>query len=56
MCGAEILAAKAALRSGVGIVKALVCDKNYASFTNAVPEAVTIPVDTSLSGAPVVYD
>lgn len=56
MCGAEILAAKAALRSGVGIVKALVCDKNYTAFTNAVPEAVTIPVDTSESGTPIVYD
>ncbi len=55
MCGAEILAAKAALRSGVGIVKALVCDKNYAAFSSNVPEAVTIPVETALSGAPAVY-
>lgn len=56
MCGAEILAARAALRSGVGIVKALVCDKNYSAFTSAVPEAVTIPVETTLNGAPEVYD
>ncbi|MGN1320374.1 MAG: NAD(P)H-hydrate dehydratase [Acutalibacteraceae bacterium] len=56
MCGAEILSAKAALRSGVGIVKALVCDKNYSAFTASVPEAVTIPVPTSESGAPIVYD
>ncbi len=56
MCGAEILAAKAALRSGVGIVKALVCDKNYSAFTTSVPEAVTIPVDTTMSGAPDVYE
>lgn len=56
MCGAEILAARAALRSGVGIVKALVCDKNYTAFTSSVPEAVTIPVETSPSGAPQVYD
>ncbi len=56
MCGAEILAARAALRSGVGIVKALVCDKNYSAFTSSVPEAVTIPVDTSASGAPLLYD
>lgn len=56
MCGAEILASRAALRSGVGIVKALVCDKNYAAFTNAVPEAVTIPVATAENGAPIVYD
>ena len=56
MCGAEILAARAALRSGVGIVKALVCDKNYSAFTSAVPEAVTIPVETVFDGAPDVYD
>ncbi|MDO4608829.1 MAG: NAD(P)H-hydrate dehydratase [Clostridia bacterium] len=52
MCGAQILAAKAALRSGVGIVKAFVCDKNYAAFTSCVPEAVTLPVNTHFSGAP----
>lgn len=56
MCGAQILAARAALRSGVGIVKALVCDKNYTAFTSSVPEAVTIPVATTQSGAPDVYD
>lgn len=56
MAGAEILSARAALRSGVGIVKALVCDKNYTAFTNSVPEAVTIPVDTDVSGVPMVYD
>ncbi len=56
MCGAQILAAKAALRSGVGIVKSIVCDKNYAAFTNAVPEAVTIPVDTLPSGVSEIYD
>lgn len=56
MCGAEILAARAALRSGTGIVKALVCDKNYSAFTSIVPEAVTIPVDTAENGAPIVYD
>ncbi len=56
MCGAQILASRAALRSGVGIVKALVCDKNYSAFTSSVPEAVTIPVETEKSGAPEVYD
>ena len=56
MCGAEILAARAALRSGVGIVKALVCDKNYSAFTSGVPEAVTIPVATAQNGAPIVYE
>ena len=56
MCGAEILAARAALRSGVGIVKAIVCDKNYTAFTSCVPEAVTIPVETLPNGAPQIYD
>lgn len=56
MCGAEILSAKAALVSGAGIVKAVVCDKNYSAFTGAVPEAVTIPVETSASGTPVIYE
>ncbi|MBQ8740622.1 MAG: NAD(P)H-hydrate dehydratase [Clostridia bacterium] len=56
MAGAEILAARAALRSGVGIAKALVCDKNYSAFTASVPEAVTIPVDTAENGSPIVYD
>lgn len=56
MCGAEILSARAALRSGVGLVKALVCDKNYSAFTSTVPEAVTIPVDTAPNGAMQVYD
>ncbi len=56
MCGAEILAAKAALRSGVGVVRAVVCDKNYSAFTSSVPEAVTIPVGTTQSGTPDLYD
>ncbi len=56
MCGAEILSAKSALLSGAGIVKAVVCDKNYSAFTSTVPEAVTVPVETALSGCPVVYD
>ena len=56
MCGAEILAARAALRSGVGIVKAIVCDKNYSAFCSNVPEAVTIPVETLPNGAPLVYE
>lgn len=46
MCGAQILSARAALRSGAGIVKAIVCDKNYSAFTSSVPEAVTIPIAT----------
>lgn len=56
MCGAQILAARAALRSGVGIVKSIVCDKNYTAFTTGVPEAVTIPVGTLSNGCPEVFD
>ncbi len=56
MCGAQILAAKAAAIGGAGIVKSIVCDKNYAAFTASVPEAVTIPVETSQSGTPIIYD
>ncbi len=51
MCGAQILASTAALRSGAGIVKAVVCDKNYSPFCVAVPEAVTVPVTTDDSGS-----
>lgn len=53
MCGAEILAARAALRMGAGIVSAAVCDKNYAAFCCSVPEAVTVPFPTAASGAAV---
>lgn len=51
MCGAEILAARAAQKGGVGIVKAVVVDKNYTAFTSAVPEAVTVPVVSDVDGA-----
>lgn len=50
MAGAAILSAKAALRSGVGIVKAVLCDGIYAAFTSSVPEAVCIPVPQSTQG------
>ncbi len=56
MCGAQILAAKAALRSGVGLVKSIVCDKNYIAFCQSVPEAVTIPVTTTPDGTPEIFD
>lgn len=56
MCGAEILATLSALRSGVGIAKAIVCDKNYTALTSCVPEAVTVPVPTTMQGAPQVSD
>lgn len=56
MCGAAVLSAKAAAVSGAGIVKSVVCDKNYSAFTQSVPEAVTIPVETSADGAPIIYE
>ncbi len=56
MCGAQILAARAACSSGAGIVKCVVCDKNYSAFTSAVPEVVTIPVETAVGGAPILYE
>lgn len=56
MCGAEILATRSALVSGVGIAKAVVCDKNYNAFCVSVPEAVTVPVPTSANGVPVIDD
>lgn len=52
MCGAQILSAKAAAKSGVGLVKSFVCDRNYSAFTSSLPEAVTLPVPTSSQGAP----
>lgn len=56
MCGAGILSAKAAVNSGAGVLKSIVCDKNYSAFTQSVPEAVTLPVATANSGAPIVSD
>lgn len=50
MAGAAMLAAKAALRSGVGIVKSVLCDSIYAPFTAAVPEAVCVPVKQNKFG------
>ncbi|MBQ7726295.1 MAG: NAD(P)H-hydrate dehydratase [Clostridia bacterium] len=50
MAGAAILAAKAALRSGAGIVKAVLCDSVYAPFTASVPEAVCLPVPATPEG------
>ncbi|MCQ2455575.1 MAG: NAD(P)H-hydrate dehydratase [Clostridia bacterium] len=54
MCGAAVLSSRAALVSGVGIVKNFVCDKNYAAFCSAVPEAVTIPSETDFGGTPII--
>lgn len=50
MAGAAILAARAALRSGVGIVKSVLCDGIYAPFTAAVPESVCVPLKQNKSG------
>ena len=50
MAGAAILSAKAALRSGLGIAKCVICDGIYAPFTSAVPEAVCVPVQQTASG------
>lgn len=45
MCGAAMLAAKGALRNGIGILKAVINEKIYAPFTVGVPEAVCLPVE-----------
>lgn len=50
MAGAAILAARAALRSGIGILRAAVCDNIYYPFTVSVPEAVCLPVKPNNSG------
>lgn len=50
MAGAAILSGKAALRSGVGILKAVLCDGIYQAFTSSLPEAVCIPVKQTESG------
>lgn len=50
MAGAAILAGKAALRSGMGILKAVLCEDIYLPFTISVPEAVCIPVKSNESG------
>lgn len=50
MCGAAILAARGTLRSGVGILRAVICDSIYSPFTAAVPEAVCVPVKTGETG------
>lgn len=50
MAGAAMLSAKAALRSGVGIVKSVICDNIYLPFTAYLPEAVCIPVKSAENG------
>lgn len=50
MAGAAVLAARAALRSGIGIVKAALCENIYYPFTASVPEAVCVPVKPGPKG------
>ena len=51
MAGAAILSTRAALRSGVGIAKCLICEGIYNGFTAAVPEAVCLPTKQTENGA-----
>ena len=46
MSGAAILLSNAALRSGVGIMKAACIHENYTATAAAVPEAVLVPCDS----------
>lgn len=50
MCGAEIMASLAALRSGAGLVKAFVNERNYTAFCTSVFEAVSIPAKCDAYG------
>lgn len=50
MAGAAVLAAKAALRSGLGIAKCVLPREIYAPFTAALPEAVCLPLPQTDTG------
>ena len=50
MAGAAVLAARAAARSGIGIVKSVLCDNIYYPFTVSVPEAVCVPIKPNSKG------
>ena len=50
MAGAAVLAARSALRSGLGILKTAICDNIYFPFTVSVPEAVCVPAKPNKSG------
>lgn len=50
MAGAAILSSKAALRSGLGIAKCLLCEGIYPPFTAALPEAVCVPSKQTKTG------
>ena len=58
MAGAAMLSAKAALRSGTGVIKCAIPKSIYSPFTSFIPEAVCLPyenienfdIETALSG------
>ena len=50
MAGALMLCSKAALRSGVGIAKCVICKSIYPAFTSYLPEAVCIPTAETENG------
>ncbi|MCH5202542.1 MAG: NAD(P)H-hydrate dehydratase [Oscillospiraceae bacterium] len=50
MAGAEILSAKSALRSGVGLLKLAVVNSVYPIIAGVVPEAVYIPLEGNAKG------
>lgn len=50
MAGAAMLSSKAALRSGLGIAKCVLCESIYPAFTAYLPEAVCIPTKQTKNG------
>lgn len=50
MAGALMLCSKAALRSGVGIAKCVMCKSIYPAFTSYLPEAVCVPSNETENG------
>lgn len=53
-CGASVLSSLASLRSGVGLLKAYICDKNYSAYCSKVSEAVVLPCKTGENGEPII--
>jgi NAD(P)H-hydrate repair Nnr-like enzyme with NAD(P)H-hydrate dehydratase domain len=47
MSGAAILSAKAALRTGVGLLKVACIEENYTALATTVPEAVLLPLKSN---------
>ncbi len=50
MCGAAVLAARAALRSGAGLVEVLTAEENRIVLQTAVPEAIVTVYDAAAAG------